>query len=247
MIRYRLDDLGWDQFEWLCQTLVKVELGIGVEAWGGSSDLGRDAYFDGPLDIHKTGRVAPGPFIFQAKFVSGANAARAKPGPAVKAALTSECTALKTRHKKLELERIRHYVFLTNAPLGATLRTWIRQEIARTLPRCRVTPWAGNDICAMLDNAPNVRVAFPQLLGLRDLTELLASVVEKPIRERSTLAVEQAAELAQVFVPTRAYNRALRALAEHSFVVLTGPPEMGKTTIARVVGLAKPGGGLGVP
>ena len=24
MIRYRLDDLGWYQFEWLCQSLLKI-------------------------------------------------------------------------------------------------------------------------------------------------------------------------------------------------------------------------------
>jgi hypothetical protein len=42
-----------------------------------------------------------------------------------------------------------------------------------------------------------------------------------------------------VFVPTRAYSRAVRVLGEHCFAVLTGPPEMGKTAIARMVALAK--------
>src|SRR5207253_6174214 len=43
--------------------------------------------------------------------------------------------------------------------------------------------------------------------------------------------------LAHVFVPTRAYVRALDVLDRHRFVVLTGPPEMGKTATARMIGL----------
>jgi hypothetical protein len=44
MIRYRLDDLGWYQFEWLVQSLLKAEAGTAVESWGGHGDQGRDAY-----------------------------------------------------------------------------------------------------------------------------------------------------------------------------------------------------------
>jgi hypothetical protein len=44
--------------------------------------------------------------------------------------------------------------------------------------------------------------------------------------------------LAAVFVPTTAYDRALEVLVRHCFTVLTGPPEMGKTAIARTLALA---------
>ena len=36
MIQYRLDDLGWFQFEWLCQALLKAMYGAPLEAWGGA-------------------------------------------------------------------------------------------------------------------------------------------------------------------------------------------------------------------
>src|SRR6266446_5908598 len=87
MIRYRLDDLGWYQFEWLVQTLLKDHLGIGVEAWGGHGDHGRDAWCPGPLRFPAKHGKTNGPFLFQVKFIENANAAGAKPIPRLIAAV----------------------------------------------------------------------------------------------------------------------------------------------------------------
>lgn len=48
-LRYDLDSLGWLEFEHLVQALLKDRLGMGIEAWGGTGDWGRDAYFVGKL------------------------------------------------------------------------------------------------------------------------------------------------------------------------------------------------------
>jgi|CXWL01.1.fsa_nt_gi hypothetical protein len=243
MIRYRLDDLGWYQFEWLCQSLLKAQFGVGVEAWGGHSDLGRDAYLDGSLEIPIKGVLTQGPFLFQAKFVEEANAAGAAPYANLKKAVSAECSSIKSRFASRGMKGIKSYVLMTNAPVSPHQRKEIAEILKRVMPNSSVFVWGGADQCAMLDAAPNIRVAFPQILGLRDLRELLASVIEKPILERSTLSIERASELARVFVPTKSYSDTLATLAKHSFAVITGPPEMGKTTIARLVGLGKLGDG----
>lgn len=241
MIRYRLDELGWYQFEWLCQSLLKANLGIAIEAWGGSSDLGRDAYWKRALSLKSAGVETPGPFVFQAKFVSGANAAGAIPDGAILTSVKKECRAITKRALSSSYEKPSTYVLMTNAPLSATLKEKITSCLKESLPQCQILLWESNDMCALLDNAPNIRVAFPQLLGLRDLSELIKSAVNSPIIERSSLGIEQAIELANVFVPTDSYNKSLQILDSHGFVVLTGPPEMGKTAIARMIGLAKLG------
>lgn len=241
MIRYRLDDLGWFQFEWLCQSLLKEKFGLGVEAWGGTADFGNDAYCSGPLRLDDPNTASGGPFVFQAKFVAEANACGAKPDSVLIDAISKEMGRLKDRLHEGTIKAPSHYVLLSNAPISGALKTKIVSAINRVLPSTRVVPMGGDDICAMLDSVPEIRVAFPQLLGLRDLTELLNTVVTKSLLERSTLAIEQATALAPVFVPTSAYNTALERLSRHNFVVLTGPPEMGKTTIARLIGLAKLG------
>jgi hypothetical protein len=46
-----------------------------------------------------------------------------------------------------------------------------------------------------------------------------------------------------VFWSTSAYDRARAVLARHRFLVLTGPPEVGKTAIAQMLGLAQMTGG----
>jgi conflict system STAND superfamily ATPase len=89
-------------------------------------------------------------------------------------------------------------------------------------------------LAAELDARPHVRRRVPFMLGVRPLEEL----AEPAVLERSTLDVPGAVELARVFVPTRAYRRALEVLAAHGFAVLTGPPEMGKTAAARTIALA---------
>jgi hypothetical protein len=195
MIRYRLDDLGWFQFEWLCQSLLKAKLGVRVEAWGGHSDFGRDAYISGLLSVRKD-VLEKGEFVFQCKFVSGANAAGANASSALTAAVTAEMDQVANRIRTRVIGEPSHYVLLTNAPLSARLRSSLQNRVRKTLPKADVILWGGGDICGMLDDAPNIRVAFPQILGLRDLTELLAAVVSKPILERSTLATDRAAELA---------------------------------------------------
>lgn len=222
----------------MCQSLLKAELGLGIEAWGGHSDLGRDAYFEGTLAF-PTKEENTGTFVFQAKFVSEANAAGADPSNALLSAVIREVTSIKKRLKIKGIKKPDNFILLTNATFPSLLRDKIKKRLKDGLGKTEIYLMGANDICAMLDNSPNIRLSFPQILGLRDIKELLSQVIDKPIRERSTLAVEEASELAQVFVPTNAYNNALNILGKHSFVVITGPPEVGKTTIARLIGLAK--------
>ena len=86
----------------------------------------------------------------------------------------------------------------------------------------------------LLDEHPLVRRRVPSVLGVRDLSALLT----RDVAGRSSWDEQAARSLAQVFVPTRTYRAALHVLERHHFTVLSGPPEMGKTAIARTIGLA---------
>jgi hypothetical protein len=118
MLEYKLDDLGWERFEQLVQALLKARLGLGIEAWGGPGDWGRDAYFHGNLN-YPTSEPREGGFVFQCKFVEAANAAGAKPEQAILSAVRKECGRIKENlggggNWK---EQPTCYAFFTNAAL----------------------------------------------------------------------------------------------------------------------------------
>lgn len=239
MLRYNLDSLGWYEFEGLVQTLLKARLGLGVEAWGGTRDWGRDAYFTGELEYPSKMRDK-GPFLFQSKFVDSANAPGAAPTANLMRAVAKECEMIRERvsHRAWKVLP-NHYVLLTNAPISPETRQTIGEKVSEVIPKCATHIHDGTDVCGWLDLSPEVARAFPQLLGLRDLEDLLRKWVNAEIITRSKEALKDAKLIAQVFVPTESYTQALRILNKHAFVVLEGPPEMGKTAIGRIISLTQ--------
>lgn len=222
-----------------CQTLLRATLGAALESWGGSGDRGRDAYSRGPLRYPDPDPQEDGPFVFQVKHVSDARALSDRADRALLAAVRSEVDRIQERILQQVWEHPRYYALLTNVALKPAMRTAIHGEFSSVLPATVVLTAGAADVGAMLDAQPGVRVSYPQVLGLSDLQQLLADVVARDVIERSSFSIGAAAELARVFVPTVAYNRALGVLAREGFAVLLGPPEMGKTAIARTVALAK--------
>ena len=238
MLRYDLDKLGWHQFERLCQTLLKHKLGLGVEAWGGTNDWGRDAYYSDTLK-YPTEEMQDGPFLFQCKFVNGANAADAHVEKPVLNAIKQECDAIKKRLsiKKWKIPP-RVYTFLTNAVLTGTIRNKIELNLKAILPDSIIKSQDGDDICALVDLTTGIARRFPQILSLNDLNILLSDCVNKDILNRSEAAIEESKEKSKVFVPTEAYYKAMKILQEFHYVVLEGPPEVGKTAIGRMIALS---------
>jgi hypothetical protein len=241
MVRYRLDDLGWYQFEWLIQALLKDRVGIGVESWGGHGDHGRDAWCDGPLRFPSKDIDTDGPFLFQVKFIEEANAVGARPAQRLLDAVRAETKSIARRasaggplHKQCA-----HYTLVTNSPVSPHDREAAVNLIKATLCESTVHCLCGSDVCDLLDLSPTLRRSFPQLLSIRDLDALLSDVVDREIIQRSSAAIAEARDVVPVFVPTNAYVKAWEVLRKHRFVVLEGPPEMGKTAIAWMIALAQ--------
>jgi hypothetical protein len=194
MIRYKLDDLGWYQFEWLVQALLKSQLGMGLESWGGRGDHGRDAWCHDPLPFPARRTISSGPFLFQVKFVENANAAGAKPWTRLLSAVKAEVAEIRRRQAKSSGSEIdcSHYTLVTNCLISPDQRTQVRDEIAVVLPGASVHSLGGSDVCDLLDESPTLKRSFPQLLSLQDLETLLSKVVNRELVSRSSAAISHA-------------------------------------------------------
>jgi conflict system STAND superfamily ATPase len=239
MIKYNLDRLGWYDFERLVQSLLKEDVGLAVEGWGGRRDFGIDAYYGGELHFPEKQYLSRGPFLFQIKFVENANAAGATPYPVLRDAVAKELRRIEDRVAKDEWEDPAHYVLLTNAVVTGERRTELKEMLRQQLSKAQITVSLGNDVCDRLDCYPELRRSFPQILGLQDLNALFRSAINQSLLNRSSVLQASAVGLLPVFVPTRVYERTWQVLRKHHFVVLEGPPEMGKTAIADVVAVTQ--------
>ena len=219
---YRLDDLGWLQFERLAALVLEREAGLSDLTWQGRADRGRVALVDADAVLEHPAARLERPFAVAVIWV------RDDSSPALRR-MQMFAGALAMRSELgFWFERA---LVLTNLD---------GQEARRALaPRFREVEQfvvlGATELGESLDRHPALRAAMPSVLGLRDLNPLIS----REARNSSSLDLVSAQELARVFWPTRAYGRARAVLGQHRFVVLTGPPEMGKTAIARMLALAQ--------
>jgi hypothetical protein len=217
---YGLDELGWLQFERVCSLLIAADADLSDLGWIGHADSGRLALVDGPVVLMGHGIRLDGPVTVAVVWVAEDESPERR------------LVSLVGRVTELGFWCEDRVLLLTNLDDG---------DVGSALER---QPWSehrttvvlgGRELGESLDRHAGVRAAMPSVLGLRDLTPLISATA----RGDSSLDVEHAQGLARVFWPTRAYERARHVLARHRFVVLTGPPEMGKTAIAQMLALAQ--------
>jgi tetratricopeptide (TPR) repeat protein len=222
---YRLDDLSFAEFEELCQSLLKARLGLGIEAWGKHGDWGRDAYFAGQLRFPRN-ELCNGPFVFQVKFVSAANAAGAKPRSAIQHAVAAECRRLQNRFSA-GMEKPKCYCLITNAPLSGLTRKEIVKKLKQVLPaNCEVITHGNTDIeCwvnlhrELLDKFPQLEASVRQNKANRD-----NGIHNLPYLQNSKF-VSREDDL--TFIKTKFADT-----KTHSVVVLHGLGGVGKTQLA---------------
>ncbi len=210
--------------------MLQEELGIGINNFGGTKDRGRDAYFEGNAKYPPNEEKWSGIWIFQAKFRdfirTGENDAR-------KSLISSLKKELKKILKKYE-DKCNNYIYITNVELTVN-DTEKMKEIAEdfSIENFRIIHFP--EINSFFARNINIKWQFPRLIGFADLNK----IISKSIKERSKAFLEAIQPNLEVFVPTNIYFKAIDVLKEFNFVILEGPPKMGKTMIADAICLSK--------
>jgi len=223
---YRLDELGWLQFERLCGLVLAQEAGAVDVTWHGRADRGRVSLLDDGIVLEQAGIRLAGPLAVAVVWV--------RPSASPTERLRDLVTGVWALPAELGFwfPRVLVLTNLHREAAEAGLHERFDERFGEAKQQFVVL--GSHELGQSLDRHPGIRSAMPSVLGLRDLDPLIAA----DVRERSTLDISAAQELARVFWATRAYARTRAMLGRHRFVVLTGPPEMGKTAIARMAALA---------
>ena len=216
---YRFEELGWVQFQRLCDLLFALHCDVDPGAWSGDADRLRTVQLDGPVDL--AGFALKAPVLVRVLWI--------RPEELAERARTYSGTARGEQHNVVS------ELVVSNLPSSPMVEA--ARAIRRRWPVApdRIAALGPAELGPLIDRSGELRLALPSVLGLRELDDL----IDPDLRGRCSLAFDEAVRLARVFVPTRAYAGALTAIDRHRFVVLTGPPEMGKTAIARMLGLAR--------
>ncbi|MGN6167795.1 MAG: hypothetical protein ACTHQQ_06440 [Solirubrobacteraceae bacterium] len=236
------------QFERLCSLLLETEAELGELSWHGHSDAQRWARVEDDVMLGDPKVRLRGPVMLAVVWVrdprQGAQhlsefAKRLEPVLDEGNVRPQDSVLVLTSLDRNDaLEAIRRQAFSSiPTPMGTSAAALELPAMGgRVLAASRhLTVVGARELAEILDRDPGLRARMPSVLGLRNLEAL----IDPGVRGRSSLDVEHAQELARVFWPTRAYERARDVLIRHRFVVLTGPPEMGKTAIARMLALAQ--------
>jgi len=182
-----LEELGWLQFERLCELVLEADAGVDPTRWEGSADHCREVVCEDAIRLH--GRTLAPPVLIRCQW-SRADPVGSPPS------------------------RFKSVVTFTNRPAPGDM-VYGEEELRDAIRRL-----------------PALRMKLPSILSLD------AAPPDPDALSRSTFDMEATRALARVFVPTPAWSRAVAVLNTHNVLVLTGPPEMGKTAIARMLGLA---------
>ena len=220
---FRLHELGWSDFQSLCHTISREILGQTVVGYLDHADGGRDGAFTGVWK-QQNGETFSGEFVIQAKHTT-------RPGTTLGPADLAD--ELDKAARLAASGRCDVYLLMTNARMTSRTAEWLDAELrSRGIDQSLIlsSTW----INAKIAENPRLRMLAPRLYGLGDLTQILD---ERAYQQAQAVLDSMRTDLDKL-VRTTTYERAARALDQHGFVLLTGAPATGKTTVAGQLALA---------
>jgi hypothetical protein len=183
MSKYQFHRLGSDTFQEMVQSLLEVGrrgLGSLIQFASAGADGAREATWTQPINHPEYVRPpncasdVPKQWVFQVKFHDIGLRGWAGAGAAVVADLKAELEKVTTKYKLA----CHHYVLITNVPLTGASRIGTRDKVTKIADDWKtkipcVEVWDAADLSRMLDNNPDVRTTYNELILPGDILKAL--------------------------------------------------------------------------
>lgn len=211
-MRYDFRSLSYADFEDLVRDLIGRDRGVRFEAFAAGPDGGID------------GRHAKGPAttILQAKHYAGSGLSNLK---------------RVMKKEKLSIDRLApvSYILATSCLLTPASKKEIARIIGPVL-QSEANIYGPGDLNSLLRRYPDVEKSHIKLW--LSGTAVLEAVLNAASRTFNVQTLEDISEKVQVYAPNPSYDEARSILETQHIVIISGPPGVGKTTLAEMLSYA---------
>lgn len=180
MPKWNLDALGADEFERLCQALVKKVIASGAKVYGMGKDGARDATYKGKAEYPSIAEQWAGSWIIQVKFHDVQQIGPKQARRMLLKDLRDELLKITEKYK----HPCDNYILMTNVSLTPAFQKGTKDTIDRQiLPRFQakikhIEVWGAEEICRFLDDYTNVRSTYSHLLASGDIIAALMKLLK---------------------------------------------------------------------
>ncbi|MBN1638823.1 MAG: restriction endonuclease [Ignavibacteriales bacterium] len=207
MANYSFEDLLSPlDFEHLIRDLLSKDLGVELTAFAEGKDKGQDCRFS---------TISDGSIVVQCK--------RTK-------SLSEE--TLKKEKEKVELLNPKEYYFVTSSELSVNKFDEIKQEFSQWITSDK-NIYHRSRLNNLLDNYKDIHHKHYKL-WLNSST-IFNTLINKHLFERSKALISDIQRDYKYFVKNESFNKATEILNKSRFIIISGDPGIGKTTLAKLL------------
>jgi len=211
-VSYNFSSLNFADFEDLVLDLIGREIGVRFEAFAEGADGGIDGR-------HSKGTQST---ILQAKHYVGSTYSTLK-------------SKMKLERKAIDKLRLSRYILVTSHPLTPAKKKQLAEIIGSAL-KSESDIFSPADLNALIRKFPDVEKSHIKLWLTG--TGVLERVIYAASHAYNNITISDIEAKLQVFAPNPSLEQAQKTLEDNHVVIISGPPGVGKTTLAEMLSYA---------